>query len=42
MKAYKAYRSTLATLKKLHLLPYPDTLTKLVASKVRVEYTREG
>ena len=41
MKAHEACRSTLSTLKKLHLLPHPDTLTKLVASKVRVEYTRE-
>ena len=32
MKAYKACRSALASLNKLHLLPHPDTLTKLVAN----------
>jgi len=38
MRAYKSCRSALSTLKKLHLLPHPDTLTKLVSTKVRVEY----
>ena len=42
MKAYKACRSALSSLKKLHLLPHPDTLSKLVASNLSACRVHQG
>ena len=41
MKAYETCRSALSSLQKLHMLPHPDTLTRLVANRARVEYSKE-